>query len=107
MKFNIKLPDKSCKEIDGTLVKNLPIKCFAHKHVTSLTESDGWVVSEFFSGMRITRAHKLRKDAVEEAIIQFETRGVDAIKELVNTLVKKYGFANKDGTQRKVEKEQE
>ncbi len=100
MKFNIKLPDKSIQEIDGTLLKNLPIKCFAHRNVTNAYEQDAWVVSEFFSGCRITRSFKTRKEAVENAVYQFESRGVDAIKELVNKSVKQYGFANKDGSEK-------
>jgi len=105
MKFNIKLPDKSCKEIDGTLLKNMPIKCFAHRNITNKYEADAWVVSEFFSGCRITRSHKTRKEAIENALMQFETRGLDNIKQLVNETVKKYGFANKDGTEKSSKEE--
>lgn len=107
MQLNIKLSSKENKLVDATLLKNTPIKCFAHRDVTNSCRvgTDVWLVSEFFSGLRMTRPKKTRREAIEEVMMLFEEKGVETIKQMVNDMVEKYGFANKDGTQRKVEKE--
>lgn len=99
MKFNIKRSDKQNYEIDATLLKNTPIKCFVHRGVTDY-ETEGWVVTEFFSGLRLTKAFPTRKSAIENVMFIFEEKGVELIKELVNNNVKRYGFANRDGTEK-------
>lgn len=99
MKFNIKRSDTKNYEIDATLLKNTPLKCFVHRG-TGDYETEGWVVTEFFSGLRMTRAFPTRKEAIENAMFIFEEKGIDTIKKLVNDNVKRYGFANKDGTEK-------
>lgn len=99
MKFNIKRSDKQNYEITATLLKNTPIKCFVHKG-TGDYETEGWVVTEFFSGLRLTKAFPTRKEAIENAMFIFEEKGVELIKELVNNNVKRYGFANRYGTEK-------
>jgi len=105
MKFNIKLPDKSCLEIDGKLLKNMPIKCFAHRDVTYTPNPDVWVVSEFFSGFRFSERKLTRKEAIESALLIFEVKSLEEIKSIVNEKVKQYGFANRDGTEKSAKKE--
>jgi len=106
MQLNIKLNNKENLLVNATLLKNTPIKCFAHRDVTNSYKggTDAWLVSEFFSGLRITKGKRTRREAIEEAMMVFEEKGVDAIKEIVNERVAVNGFANKDGTQRRIER---
>lgn len=102
MKLNIMMSNRTTKEVDGYLIKNTPIKCFAHKDDTYEDNPTLWVVSEFFSGMHIGSRKRTRKEAIESAMMTFEEKTLDEIKQQVNKMVKQYGFANKDGTEKKL-----
>lgn len=101
MQLNIKLADKTNKLVDATLLQNTPIKCFVHHDATG---SGSWVVSEFFSGMKIISPKHTRKEAIESALFVFEQKSLEEIKKMVNEGVRRFGFANKDGTQRVLKK---
>ena len=105
MKFNIRLADGYCKEIGGTLLKNVPIKCFVHRGIINIYESNNndWVVSEFSSGCRLTQLYKTRKAAIEAALRLFQSKELKSIEELVNDIIRKYGFANKDESKKSKE----